>query len=216
MGDHQHQLVMTLKQAQRPLFVDAGVLNLVDEDNGAVAEQGDVGDHQRPGLAAAELVQALAQGNRLRGDLIGQGQHLHRRGLLPPALGMEGQELFHRGVQHEAHILPQVGHQLGRQGLAAFRRDLHAVQEHPAAGDRVPMGQLLYILDEPGLPGAGVAHDGTQFAPLQGDALEGFRLPGLVPAGKNGHRLHTSASSKLILPTTPCWNALPTRCSPTQ
>ena len=42
MGDHQHQLVMTLKQAQRPLFVDAGVLNLVDEDNGAVAEQGDV------------------------------------------------------------------------------------------------------------------------------------------------------------------------------
>ena len=38
----------------------------------------------------------------------------------------------------------------------------------------------------------------------------------LVPAGKNGHRLHTSASSKLILPTTPCWNALPTRCSPTQ
>ena len=51
---------------------------------------------------------------------------------------------------------------------------------------------------------------------LQGDALEGFRLPGLVPAGKNGHRLHTSASSKLILPTTPCWNALPTRCSPTQ
>ena len=34
MGDHQHQLVMTLKQAQRPLFVDAGVLNLVDEDNG--------------------------------------------------------------------------------------------------------------------------------------------------------------------------------------
>ena len=54
--------------------------------------------------------------------------------------GMEGEKLLHRGVQHEAHILPQVGHQLGGQGLAALRRDLRTVQEHPAAGDRC----LLY------------------------------------------------------------------------
>ena len=96
---------------------------------------------------------------------------------------MEGEKLLHRGVQHEAHILSQVGHQLGGQGLAALRRDLRAVQEHPAAGNRVPAGQLLHIFDEPGLPGAGIAHDGTQLAPFQGDALEGFRIPGLVPAG---------------------------------
>ena len=48
MGDHQYQLVPALKQAQRPLFVDAGVLDLVNEDDGTVAEQGDVGNHQRP------------------------------------------------------------------------------------------------------------------------------------------------------------------------
>ena len=41
-------------------------------------------------------------------------------------------------------------------------------------------------------------------------------IPGLVPAGEDRHRLHLSASPTLILPTTPCWKALPTRCSPTQ
>ena len=38
----------------------------------------------------------------------------------------------------------------------------------------------------------------------------------VFPAAADGHTPHTGASSKEILPTTPCWNALPTRRSPTQ
>ncbi len=161
VGDNQHQLVALLKQAQRPLLVDARVFNLVNEDDRAVTDQGDIRNHQRTGLAAAELVQPLPESHRFWGDFIGKGQNFCRG--CPPvtAAGVELKKLLHTDIQHKAHILAQMGHQMGGCALPLCQWDRHSVQQDPAACDGVSAGQLLDVLDEPGLSGAGVANNGV-------------------------------------------------------
>ena len=110
-------------------------------------------------MAAAELVQPLPEVYRFRSDLICKGQNF-RRGCHPvTAVGVELKKLLHTGIQYKAHILTQMGHQMGGCALPLCQWDRRSVQQDPAACDGVSAGQLLNVLDEPGLPGAGVAHD---------------------------------------------------------
>ena len=48
VGDNQYQFILLLQQAQCTLLVDARIFNLINEDNRAVTDQGNVRDHQCP------------------------------------------------------------------------------------------------------------------------------------------------------------------------
>ena len=74
--DDENELVSALQQGERAGLVDARVLDLIDQHDGAVADQRDIRDHQRARLSAAEQVQAVACGNGLGRDGVGDGDDL--------------------------------------------------------------------------------------------------------------------------------------------
>ena len=69
------------QQLERARAVDAGVLDLVEQHDRRVADDGRVGDQERAGLSARQLGHPARQRDRLAGELVGEAEGLRDRGL---------------------------------------------------------------------------------------------------------------------------------------
>ena len=137
-------------------------------------------------LASGHLVGVLLQ-QRFNAQLSGQGQQpgLHLR--VGPGRQHQGQQdvvLQGKGVQqikvleHKAQVLPPEGRQLRLPDVG----QVAAVEFHLAPGGLVQGGQNV---QEGGFAGAGLTHDGHEFALLYGkaDAFQSLDLAAAQPGG---------------------------------
>ena len=190
MGDDEHELFPALQQGKRALLVDARVFNFIDKHDGAVADERNIRNHQRAGLAAAEQIQAFVHGNRFGRNVVGDGEHIAFADLFLAAGRVQAEERADGGIQHEAHILAEVRNQRGRNRLPLLKRNKTVVEQHAAAGHARAVGQLLDIFNEAALAAARVADDGAELTAPQGNLVKRFGVSGLITAGKKGEGLH--------------------------
>ena len=94
------------------ILIDAGIFRLIDENRRCSREKGDISDHQRPGLAAAQGSDHILRVKRLTGQGVGAGEdffHEFFRTGNPPASGMLKNKIPAGKFHDKVHTLGKTG-----------------------------------------------------------------------------------------------------------
>lgn len=202
MSHENENLSVPAQQLQRLRAVDAGVLNLVQQNDRGVANDDRVGNQQGSRLSSGELGHGTVQDERLPGQLIGESECLLHELIdifVLPDASVCAQELIDRQVGKKVRVLGDEGNGCsGWREVGLIHR--RVIDQHPPHGRCVSVREKLYVVDESRLPASGRAHDAHHIAHSEDYFLDGLPNTVLAISTEHGDLIYFHMPNKVFPP----------------